>query len=56
MDRSNQGLEGPYTFPNGQVLYYDTKQQSYYDPRTDFFIDYAEVVQLQQQIFDRIAQ
>jgi hypothetical protein len=31
-----KGLEGPFHYPNGQVLYYDPKQGEYYDPRTDF--------------------
>lgn len=34
-----EGLEGPYQFANGQVLYYDPKQGQYWDPTTDFYID-----------------
>jgi len=37
-----QGLEGPFNF-SGRVLYYDNKQGSYYDPRTDFFVDEEEM-------------
>jgi hypothetical protein len=31
-----KGLEGPFHYPNGAVLYYDPKEGSYYDPTTDF--------------------
>jgi hypothetical protein len=33
-----KGLEGPFLFPNGQVLYYDAREGQYYDPRTDFYV------------------
>jgi hypothetical protein len=36
------GLEGPFNF-SGRVLYYDNKQGQYYDPRTDFYVDQAEM-------------
>ena len=48
------GLEGPFHYPNGQVLYYDPKQGEYWDPRTDFYVDRADVAILQLSIFDRI--
>ena len=47
-----QGLEGPFHYPNGQVLYYDPKAGEYYDPRTDFYVDRDEVALLQNSIFD----
>ena len=47
-----KGLEGPFHYPNGQVLYYDAKEGSYWDPRTDFYVPADEVVRLQAQIFD----
>lgn len=37
------GLEGPFTFVNGRVLYYDTKAGEYWDPRTDFYVEQAEM-------------
>ena len=49
------GLEGPYHYPNGRVLYYDPKAGEYYDPRTDFYVPNEEVAELQQSIFDRIS-
>jgi hypothetical protein len=50
-----KGLEGPFHYPNGQVLYYDARVGEYWDPRTDFFVDREDVARLQQQIFDRIS-
>jgi hypothetical protein len=50
-----KGLEGPFHYPNGQVLYYDPKQGEYYDPRTDFYVDRADVALLQQSIFDAVS-
>ena len=37
-----KGLEGPFNF-SGRVLYYDTKEGSYYDPTTDFYVDQVEM-------------
>jgi hypothetical protein len=51
-----KGLEGPFHYPNGRVLYYDNKAGQYYDPLTDFYVENQEVSELQQQIFDKIAQ
>ena len=50
-----QGLEGPFHYPNGQVLYYDAKAGEYYDPRSDFYVDRADVALLQQSIFDLVS-
>ena len=47
-----KGLEGPFHYPNGQVLYYDPKEGEYYDPLTDFYVDRDEVAELQNSIFD----
>jgi hypothetical protein len=49
-----EGLEGPFHYPNGQVLYYDPKAGQYWDPRTDFYVEAEDVAQLQQTIFDSI--
>jgi len=46
------GLEGPFHYPNGQVLYYDPKAGEYYDPTTDFYVEREDVARLQQSIFD----
>lgn len=49
-----KGLEGPFHYPNGQVAYYDPKEGKYYDPTTDFYIEYEDIARLQNQIFDCI--
>ena len=51
-----KGLEGPFHYPSGAILYYDTKAGEYYDPRTDFYVDRNDVAVLQQQIFNRLTQ
>jgi hypothetical protein len=50
-----KGLEGPFHYPNGQVLYYDPKAGEYWDPRTDFYVESEDVARLQQSIFDKIS-
>lgn len=49
-----KGLEGPFHYPNGRVLYYDTKAGEYWDPLTDFFVPADEVADLQQSILTAI--
>lgn len=49
------GLEGPFHYPNGQVLYYDPKEGKYYDPTTDFYVEYDEVQELQNEILKMLA-
>lgn len=44
------GLEGPFFYPNGQVLYYDPKEAQYYDPTTDFYVSNEDVAELQNSI------
>jgi len=47
-----KGLEGPFHYPSGAVLYYDPKEGQYYDPTTDFYVPNEDVSELQNQIFD----
>ena len=49
------GLEGPFHYPNGRVLYYDAREGSYYDPLTDFYVSADEVADLQAQILPMLA-
>lgn len=49
-----KGLEGPFSYPNGRVLYYSPVDGEYWDPRTDFFVPAEEVYALQDSIFDVI--
>jgi len=52
---ARKGLEGPFHYLNGRVLYYDTQAGEYYDPTTDFYVPNDEVAELQQSILDAIA-
>ena len=47
-----KGLEGPFFYANGQVLYYDPKEGQYWDPTTDFYVEISEVHEMEQQLFD----
>jgi len=49
-----KGLEGPFHYPNGRVLYYDPKEGQYWDPLTDFYVAADEVYELQQSILRAI--
>ena len=50
-----QGLEGPFFYPNGQVLYYDPKAGEYWDPTTDFYVPREDVAELQQDFMRFLA-
>lgn len=50
-----KGLEGPFFYPNGQVLYYDAKAGQYYDPTSDFYVSNEDVAILQQDLMDLLA-
>ena len=56
MYETRKGLEGPFHYPNGRVLYYDPKAGNYWDPRTDFYVDREEVAELQQTFFGCLTQ
>ena len=47
-----KGLEGPFFYPNGQVLYYDPKEGKYYDPTTDFYLEQDEASIYLNEVFD----
>lgn len=47
-----KGLEGPFYYPSGAVLYYDPKAGQYWDPTTDFYVENEDVNRLKNQIFD----
>ena len=46
-----KGLEGPFNF-SGRVLYYDNKAGQYYDPTTDFYVEQAEMDEINTRFFD----
>lgn len=47
------GLEGPFNF-SGRVLYYDNSEGQYYDPRTDFYVDQAEMNEIHGNLIAKI--
>jgi len=38
-----EGLEGPFRYPSGKVLYYDPKAGKYYDRSSDFYVSDEEM-------------
>ena len=44
-------LEGPFNF-SGRVLYYDNIEGSYYDPRSDFYVDQEEMDIINNRLAD----
>ena len=49
-----KGLEGPFTFVNGRVLYYDVKEGQYYDPTCDWYVGQEEIAELHGLLMRRI--
>jgi hypothetical protein len=47
-----RGLEGPFHYPCGRVLYYDAREGKYWDPRTDWYLERDEISRLQNSLFD----
>ena len=47
-----KGLEGPFNF-SGHVLYYDNKAGQYYDPTTDFYVEQAEMDEINTRFFEQ---
>lgn len=45
-----RGLEGPFFYENGMVLYYDPREGKYWDPRTDWYLENSEVTQLNNSV------
>ena len=44
------GLEGPFVYANGRILYYDPKCGEYYDPTTDFYVERSEMNLLNEEL------
>jgi len=45
-DLSGEGLEGPFQFDSGAILYYDPKTGQYYDRDKDMYLDREEAAEL----------
>lgn len=50
-----RGLEGPFFYVTGQVLYYDPKEGQYWDPTTDIYLAQDEVDYLHEQTVKMLA-
>ena len=48
-----KGLEGPFNF-SGRVLYYDNSEGLYYDPKTDFYVEQAEMDMIHNQLISKL--
>lgn len=46
------GLEGPFVYGGGRILYYDPREGAYWDPRTDFYLSREEAAEVQNSLFD----
>jgi hypothetical protein len=50
-----KGLEGPFFYAGGRVLYFDPKVGEYWDPMTDFYLSNDEMDQINQYLYDVLA-
>jgi hypothetical protein len=50
-----KGLEGPFYYSNGRVLYYDVKEGQYYDPTTDFYVGKDEMDEIHNYLAEALA-
>lgn len=50
-----KGLEGPYPYGGGRVLYYDPRAGQYWDPKTDFYVDQGEMNLLHQRTMELLS-
>ena len=41
-----RGLEGPFRYKSGRVLYYDPVEGKYWDPRTDWYVMNDELMEI----------
>jgi hypothetical protein len=49
------GLEGPFHYANGRVLYYDARAGEYWDPLTDFYVPRDEIDALNADLMAKLA-
>lgn len=46
------GLEGPFVYANGRILYYDNKEGAYYDPTCDWYVSDEEMSIINNRLMD----
>jgi hypothetical protein len=51
---ARKGLDGPFNF-SGRVLYYDSREGQYYDPRSDFYLDQEEMNLIHNRLVEVLA-
>ncbi len=51
---ARKGLEGPFIFGRNRILYYDPREGQYWDPKTDFYIEHAEMDLINTQLMDML--
>lgn len=49
------GLEGPFVFSNGRILYYDPRAGQYWDPRSDFYVDHDEMADIHSHALEQLS-
>jgi hypothetical protein len=49
-----RGLEGPFVYGNGRIVYYDAAAGQYWDPTTDFYLEADEVQLLHNQLLEKL--
>lgn len=47
---ARKGLEGPFVYATGRILYYDPSEGKYYDPTTDFYVEQDEMDLLNEEL------
>ena len=45
-----RGLEGPFIYAGGRILYYDPRAGQYWDPKTDFYVEQDEMDMLNLEL------
>lgn len=50
-----RGLEGPFIYGSGRILYYDPSAGQYWDPKTDFYVDQEEMDRLNLELHQMLA-
>lgn len=53
--KARKGLEGPFLFAGGRILYYDPRAGQYWDPRTDFYVEQDEMNLLHTEMMRSLA-
>jgi hypothetical protein len=52
--KRRKGLKGPFSYPNGRVIYFDPKANEYWDPNTDFYLSREEIESLKNSMLDLV--